>query len=352
MDARGRPRTTGSGRATSCGARGWSGRAAFSATPTISGHYTAALAPAVAGIVGIGVADLRRRESRTPRVVAALLVAASAGYAAWLLASVTLGAPAWLVPAVLVLAAAAAGLLLAGPRVRVGLGVGAVALLLAPTLGAAEIVARGRAPSTPRSRHARTWWRSTGCSSRRPRSPARPRPACSRPVAVRRTCSPSSRPPWPRCSATPTATRCCRSAGSPAPGRHRASTRRAPRSRGRPVPPRARLPLRRPAHRGDRPALPAAPDTPPPFHGFYRTPPTRRRESAGGVRAPVDVQVLAGDVPGAGGGEEEHRRGDVLGGARPLVVGLGDERRGALVAERAPEEVGVDDRGPATPCSR
>ena len=117
--------------------------AAFSATSTINGYYTAALAPAVAGIVGIGVVDLRRRESRTPRVVTALLVAASAAYAAWLLASVTLGAPAWLVPAVLVLAAAAAGLLLAGRWVRVGLGVGAVALLLAPTLGAAEIVARG-----------------------------------------------------------------------------------------------------------------------------------------------------------------------------------------------------------------
>ncbi|HEX3257798.1 MAG TPA: glycosyltransferase family 39 protein [Pseudonocardia sp.] len=117
--------------------------AAFSATSTINGYYTAALAPAVAGIVGIGVADLRRQESRVPRVVAAAAIAASAVYAAWLLAGVTLGAPAWLGPVVLVLAAVAAGLLLGGRWVRVGLGLGAAALLLAPTLGAAEIVARG-----------------------------------------------------------------------------------------------------------------------------------------------------------------------------------------------------------------
>ena len=144
VDARGRPRTD----RLRAGYLLWGTwlvvlGAAFSATSTINGYYTAALAPAVAGIVGIGLVDLRRRESRTPRVVAALLVAASAGYAAWLLTSVTLGAPAWLVPAVLVLAATAAGLLLAGRWARVGLGVGAVALLLAPTLGAAEIVARG-----------------------------------------------------------------------------------------------------------------------------------------------------------------------------------------------------------------
>jgi len=118
-------------------------RAAFSATSTINGYCTAALAPAVAGVVGIGVADLRRRESRTPRVVAAAAIAVSAVYAAWLLAGVTLGAPAWLGPVVLVLAAVAGGLLLRGRWVRVGSGLGAAALRRTPPLGAAEIVARG-----------------------------------------------------------------------------------------------------------------------------------------------------------------------------------------------------------------
>ncbi len=117
--------------------------AAFSATSTINGYYTAALAPAIAGVVGLGVADLRRRESRSSRVITAVVIGASALYAAWLLASVTLGAPAWLAPAVLVLAAAAVALLLTGRLVRVGLALGAVALLLAPALGAAEIVVRG-----------------------------------------------------------------------------------------------------------------------------------------------------------------------------------------------------------------
>ena len=55
----------------------------------------------------------------------------------------TLGAPAWLGPVVLVLAAVAAGLLLGGRWVRVGSGLGAAALRRTPTLGAAEIVARG-----------------------------------------------------------------------------------------------------------------------------------------------------------------------------------------------------------------
>ena len=120
--------------------------AAFSVAAQINSYYTAALIPAVAALLGIGVSDVRRhRAAFTPRVVAAVVVAGSALYAALLLRGAP--APAWLLPAAaLVAALAVVVLLLSKARPRL-VGPGAVAALAAvlvvPTVGSALLVLRG-----------------------------------------------------------------------------------------------------------------------------------------------------------------------------------------------------------------
>jgi 4-amino-4-deoxy-L-arabinose transferase-like glycosyltransferase len=117
--------------------------AAFSTADTVNAYYTAALAPAIAALLGLGVADLRRLGTRPARVLAAVLVVGSAGYAVWLLHDGSpLGVPRLLGPAVLVLGMAAAAVLV-WSRLGAGLAVAAVALLVAPVLGGLELVARG-----------------------------------------------------------------------------------------------------------------------------------------------------------------------------------------------------------------
>jgi 4-amino-4-deoxy-L-arabinose transferase-like glycosyltransferase len=145
----------------------------FSVTTTVNTYYTGALTPAVAAILGSGLAAAwSARRAASLRAGLAVVAAGTAGYAAWLLSTGT-GVPGWLIPAVLAagvaaVAAAVAALLARGraghsdprgraghsdPRGRAGhsdrvlaaaLGTGLLAGLLAPAAASAGIVAQHR----------------------------------------------------------------------------------------------------------------------------------------------------------------------------------------------------------------
>jgi 4-amino-4-deoxy-L-arabinose transferase-like glycosyltransferase len=121
--------------------------AAFSAITTINTYYTAALDPAVAAIVGIGsvlawqacrAATGRRRIALAGGL--AVMVAGTAGYAAWLVPSAGVGAPGWLVPAAIAVAVMAIALLLATLAVgRGGAGPARRDAVLAAAVGAVVV---------------------------------------------------------------------------------------------------------------------------------------------------------------------------------------------------------------------
>ncbi len=140
----------------------------FSVSTTINDYYTAALSPAVAAILGAGLATAW--SSRQPggwlMIGAAAAVAGTAGYAAWLL-STGRDVPGWLIPVVLAAGAAAVAVALPGLPVlarltvlarlpvlakegasrrmlAATLGAGLVALILAPAAASAAIVGRER----------------------------------------------------------------------------------------------------------------------------------------------------------------------------------------------------------------
>jgi 4-amino-4-deoxy-L-arabinose transferase-like glycosyltransferase len=137
----------------------------FSVTTTLNAYYTAALTPAVAAILGAGLAAAwsARRPAASLLAGLAVVAAGTAGYAAWLLSTGT-GVPGWVVPAVLAaglaaVAAAATALVRGRPgpgsagasgaarRDRVlaaALGTGLVAALLGPAVAAASIVGQDR----------------------------------------------------------------------------------------------------------------------------------------------------------------------------------------------------------------
>ena len=118
--------------------------AAFFTVDTINAYYLAALAPAAGALVGTGIeviasqsGDRGRPPARTLLVV---LVAGSVGYAFWLLAP----APLAVRLVALVVAAAAAVLALARPRWALPLFFAAV--MVAPIVGGAEVVAQHDGP--------------------------------------------------------------------------------------------------------------------------------------------------------------------------------------------------------------
>jgi 4-amino-4-deoxy-L-arabinose transferase-like glycosyltransferase len=133
--------------------------AAFSAATTINTYYTAALAPPVAALLGMGlVLAWRYRERAWAWLAVAAAVIASAAYAAWLLPASGTGLPGWLRPAVVGVAAFAicgvAGavwqrqaaslpaLALAGAALA-----GAVAAtLIVPAVASASVVTSGLGP--------------------------------------------------------------------------------------------------------------------------------------------------------------------------------------------------------------
>ena len=126
--------------------------AAFSVLSTLNAYYTAALAPAVAALGGIGLAEAwQHRGSVQVRALTAVAVAGTAGYAGALLHGPAVTAPGWLSPVLAAAALAALGLLLVGAfrrgddRVlRGGLVASAAALVLVPAAASVLLVVRGQ----------------------------------------------------------------------------------------------------------------------------------------------------------------------------------------------------------------
>jgi 4-amino-4-deoxy-L-arabinose transferase-like glycosyltransferase len=122
----------------------------FSVSTGINPYYTAVLAPAMAAIIGIGVAVAASSDHRLVPVVTGVIVIASVAYAAWLLANGNTAAPAWLRPAAIAagLAALAAAALAMLRRRRgtlaAALVVGLVAACLTPTVATVSVVAGHR----------------------------------------------------------------------------------------------------------------------------------------------------------------------------------------------------------------
>jgi 4-amino-4-deoxy-L-arabinose transferase-like glycosyltransferase len=129
----------------------------FSLTTTINAYYTAALSPAVAAILGAGVAGVwsegrsgtgRRigRSGTGRRIGLAVIVAASVGYAAWLIPGAGTGVPGWLVPATIAAGLVAVAAALWSVKLRrdralaTALVAGLLAVSLAPTVASAELV--------------------------------------------------------------------------------------------------------------------------------------------------------------------------------------------------------------------
>lgn len=120
----------------------------FSVSPGIQASYLAALAPAIAAVVGIGLAHAwSHHPSSLPRVLALVVVGGTAGYGLWLLPATGTGLPSWLFAAAVVLGLVAVVELLASVRrpadatqARIAFGVAAWAVVLIPTVAAAQLV--------------------------------------------------------------------------------------------------------------------------------------------------------------------------------------------------------------------
>jgi 4-amino-4-deoxy-L-arabinose transferase-like glycosyltransferase len=135
---------------------------ALSADSSINSYYAAVLSPAVAGLIGTGVAvaqagagaPVRRVPGhRRPSPVAAAtagIVLLTVGYTAWLLPAHGTGLPGWLLPVTIAAGLMAAALVLLAPAVKhragpgaplVGLAAALVAMLLVPTVASVSMVA-------------------------------------------------------------------------------------------------------------------------------------------------------------------------------------------------------------------
>jgi len=124
----------------------------FSLTTTINAYYTAALTPAVAALLGAGVAAVwsGERSAAARRIGLAAVTAATAGYAGWLVASAGTGTgvPGWLLPALIAVGLAAIATALGSVAVRsdTTLAAALAAALIAgsagPAVASADLVAR------------------------------------------------------------------------------------------------------------------------------------------------------------------------------------------------------------------
>jgi 4-amino-4-deoxy-L-arabinose transferase-like glycosyltransferase len=128
--------------------------AVFSAATTINTYYTAALSPAIAALLGIGlVLAWQHRQCAWSWLALGAAVLATAGYAAWLLPASGTGLPGWLRPAAIGVTAAAVCCLAAAAwrRRAAALAAAAVTLVAAATLiipaaASAAVVQSGLGP--------------------------------------------------------------------------------------------------------------------------------------------------------------------------------------------------------------
>jgi 4-amino-4-deoxy-L-arabinose transferase-like glycosyltransferase len=124
----------------------------FSVSSTINSYYTAALAPPIAGLLGMGMAlAWEHRADVRARLAVAVAVAVSCRYALWLLPAGGVGSVAGLAPAVIVLAVGAVMLLLVGAgrsaaTATAAISMAAVAVLAAPAVASASVVANSLGP--------------------------------------------------------------------------------------------------------------------------------------------------------------------------------------------------------------
>jgi 4-amino-4-deoxy-L-arabinose transferase-like glycosyltransferase len=132
--------------------------AVFSGITAINAYYTAALSPAVAAIIGAGVAAAWSSEgiSVGRGIGLELIVAGTAAYAVWLASAHGAQVPGWLVPALIAVGLAAVGVtawaLVAGTGAwfAAALSAGLIAVSLAPAVAAASVaVSRHGAFDTP-----------------------------------------------------------------------------------------------------------------------------------------------------------------------------------------------------------
>jgi 4-amino-4-deoxy-L-arabinose transferase-like glycosyltransferase len=128
--------------------------AAFSAAATINTYYVAALSPAVAALLGIGlVLAWQHRTQPWSPLALFVAVAATAGYAAWLLPASGTGLPGWLREALVVLSAVAACCLIAACWQRrsailaaASAALAATAVLIVPATAALTVATSGLGP--------------------------------------------------------------------------------------------------------------------------------------------------------------------------------------------------------------
>jgi hypothetical protein len=124
--------------------------AAFSASSTINAYYTAALSPAIAGLLGTGVAlAWERRASPAARLAVATTVGVTCGYAVWLLPAKGVGLVAGLPEACAALGLAAVAVLLLPTRVATracAWALAAAAALSVPAVASISVVTKGFGP--------------------------------------------------------------------------------------------------------------------------------------------------------------------------------------------------------------
>ena len=122
----------------------------FSLATTINPYYTAALTPAVAALLGAGVAAAWPAGRSAPgrRIGLAVIIAGTTGYAAWLVASAGGQVPGWLLPAVIAVGLAAVAVAAASAAVgrdawfTAALAAGLITGCVAPAVASATLVLR------------------------------------------------------------------------------------------------------------------------------------------------------------------------------------------------------------------
>jgi 4-amino-4-deoxy-L-arabinose transferase-like glycosyltransferase len=128
--------------------------AAFSAATDINTYYTAALSPAIASLLAIGVSVAwRQRTHLTCWLAITVAVLGTGGYASWLLPAAGTGVPSWLRAALIALTAAAVvALALAASWRRpavlsaIAMTLAATAVLAVPAVASASVVTNGLGP--------------------------------------------------------------------------------------------------------------------------------------------------------------------------------------------------------------